>query len=115
MNATLPATCAEAYRAAECTWGTPAAHEISEAAYYECLEVLPPIYGRSEGGGLHGNKRHGRFWISEPTSHEARGAICLECWCEGGGENEFYFCRYSVARSGETDLPPRADWIKHIS
>lgn len=64
-------------------------HEITEEAYWEALEVLPPIYN---------NKKRGGFWVSEPYCHDTNGRpICLECWQD---QDSKYYCRYSAVPAG---------------
>lgn len=78
----LPQTVAEAYRVAETGDGP---HEISEAAYWDALECMPPIYGDN-----------GHQWVSEASYHRGGRAIALEYWQEGAR----YFCRLSAVPKG---------------
>lgn len=73
---TLPDTLSAAYRA---TRETAEPVEISSEAYYEALEVLPPIYGAAT------ETKVARFWVGEASDTSPSGvAICLECWEERG-------------------------------
>jgi hypothetical protein len=80
--AKTPDTVAECYRRAETGEGP---HEITEAAYWECLECMPPVYGPN-----------GRKWIGEASDHRNGRAIALEYW----QERDRYFCRLSMVPEG---------------
>jgi hypothetical protein len=88
-TANVASTICEAYARAKETYCTEDAHEITEEAYFEALEVLPPVYGKQT------DTQRGRFWVGEPYSHQGEAAVSLECW-EQRGNTGRYFCRLSV-------------------
>ena len=91
-------TLSEAYRMAERTIGEPTPYEVSDDAYMEGLEVLPPIYGKR------------RFWVGELWDH-ADGPRSLELWVTGEGKDARCWCRISKvepnAKLPEMDYPAR--------